>query len=39
MKRFLTRTVVENESGHAEYMQRKTRTDPEKFSITGTIIA
>ena len=37
-ERFLARSASENERGHAEYVQRKTRTDPQKFSVIGTII-
>ena len=33
-KRFLARTAGDNESEHAEYVQRKTRTGPRKFSVT-----
>ena len=37
---FLTRTAGENKSSeHAEHVQRKMQTDPQKFSVTGTIIA
>ena len=32
-ERFLARTAGKNESGHVEYVQIKTRTDPRKFSI------
>ena len=37
-ERFLATTAGKNESGDAEYKQRKTRTDPRKSSVTGTII-
>ena len=37
--KLLARDAGENESGHAEYVLIKTRTDPRKFSVTRTIIA
>ena len=38
-ERFLVRTAGENESEIAEYVRRKTWTDLQKFSVTGTITA